>query len=184
MDYMPWPRTLVSALIICGATSLFAQTITFAPAVPYTSVAGPKVTLVGDFSGDGKLDLGVLGGGFFVIPGNGLGTFSGLTFSSTGGPMTNAAAGDFNEDGLLDIVAVDGTSTLKVMANVGGSTFMELASYPTGTGPRYITVADFDLDSNLDVVVGYPTGLSTYYRGFGNGSFAPFVNSGFPISGA
>lgn len=177
-------RSLPVLLVAMGVALGHGQTITFGPATPYTSVSGPKATLLGDFSGDGIKDLGVLGNGFFVIPGIGNGTFSGLIFSSLGGPMVNAAAGDFNEDGKLDIVCADGASSIKVFTNTGGGNFLELASYPAGTGAKFLTVADVNGDSHLDVVVGYPSlAIGTYFRGNGNGSLVSGLNFAFSISG-
>jgi hypothetical protein len=61
--------------------------------------------MVGDFNGDGKLDLAVIGQSVTVYLGNGDGTFQNPTysgaFSSEAGP---GSFGDFNRDGQLDIV--------------------------------------------------------------------------------
>ena len=59
---------------------------------------------VGDFNGDGKLDLAVANSGngtVSVLLGNGNGTFATDTTYSTGGTTPEAVAvGDFNKDGI------------------------------------------------------------------------------------
>ncbi|MBL8059167.1 MAG: VCBS repeat-containing protein [Chthonomonas sp.] len=173
---------LVPAL--CAVAIVPGQTITFASLLPITSVANPKVTLIGDFTGDGKKDLGVLANAFFVIPGDGFGFFGAPIFSSTGGPMVNAAAGDFNEDGLLDFVCADGAGSIKIMANQGAGTFLELSTYPAGAGARFLALSDFNNDTHLDIAVAYPSlPLVTRFMGTGTGSFSSGINTSVPIAG-
>ena len=69
------------------------------------TAAGEAVVqpVVGDFNGDGRLDVATAGGGPTVYLGNGDGTYAAVRFL---GPGTfSLAAGDLNRDGRLDLVA-------------------------------------------------------------------------------
>src|SRR5262245_32915000 len=57
---------------------------------------------VGDFNGDGSLDLAAAGGPTADVRlNNGSGTFGALAQYAVGGPGQDIAAGDFNGDGRL-----------------------------------------------------------------------------------
>src|SRR5262249_51060703 len=87
----------------------------FQAAVPYAAGGNPGIVTLGDFSNDGKVDIAVTnyvaGGTVTVLPGNGNGTFT--TVASPPAPFTTGAgpwglaAGDFNGDGGLDLVAAN-----------------------------------------------------------------------------
>src|SRR5438874_9946074 len=76
----------------------------FAPAVNYPVGTNPYSVAVGDFNGDGRLDLAVANEGdnnVGILLGNGDGTFrSGGTFATDSGPIFVVAA-DLNGDGHL-----------------------------------------------------------------------------------
>jgi hypothetical protein len=82
---------------------------------------------VGDFNGDGKLDLVTVnytGNSVSLLLGNGDGTFQPNVDSSAGfGPADIIAAGDFNGDGAIDVVVTNfdagGASTVSVLLNAG-----------------------------------------------------------------
>ena len=105
--------------------------------------------VVGDFNGDGKLDLagsGTSAGLICVAPGNGDGTF-GTVAINQGIPGAPSAAGDFNGDGKLDLVAGG-----MVLAGNGDGTFRVPTFIPvTGASPA---VADFNGDGAPDVAYG------------------------------
>jgi hypothetical protein len=84
----------------------------------------PTVLVAGDFNNDGNIDLAALGcvsgGCLFTDPsmvvstllGNGNGTFQSpsITAVETDDGVTAAVAGDFNQDGILDIAVADGAA--------------------------------------------------------------------------
>src|SRR5262249_27370948 len=97
----------------------------------FTAGTTPVSVAVGDFNGDGKLDLAVANNDsddISVLWGNGDGTFldSGANFPS-GSPAPSAiAVGDFNGDGKLDIVTCNEIgNSVSVLLGSGGTTFSD-----------------------------------------------------------
>src|SRR6516225_1780511 len=79
-----------------------------------SSPAGSGPVAVGDFNGDGKLDLALGGAGRFgglllIQLGDGKGNFTLASSVPTGPYLTSVAVGDFNGDGKLDL-AVGGAN--------------------------------------------------------------------------
>src|SRR5216684_1815090 len=71
----------------------------------------PQSVAVGDFNGDGKLDLAVANlrsGDVSVLLGNGDGTFQGAVNYAAAG-ASSIAVGDFNGDGKLDLAVASGS---------------------------------------------------------------------------
>jgi large repetitive protein len=89
-----------------------------------------------------------------------------------------AAAGDFNGDGIPDLVTANtgstGTGTVSILRGNGDGTFQAAVDYPAGAGPLAVTVADFNRDGKADLAV---TGVSGVYvlLGNGDGSFQAAV---------
>ncbi len=175
-------RLLPVATLVMGFAVVYGQTVAFSPAVTYAAGSAPKLTLVGDFTGDGIKDLGVLTNVFGVLPGLGNGTFGAPLFSPVGGASVNAAAGDFNEDGTLDIAYLD-AGLLSIYSNSGGGAMSLFASYLTVASPKHLVVVDADGDTHLDVVVASQTLPSgTFLKGVGNGTFLPGVSFTIPVT--
>jgi FG-GAP-like repeat/Abnormal spindle-like microcephaly-assoc'd, ASPM-SPD-2-Hydin len=134
---------------------------TFGSPLQVPTSSPPRQLVVGDFNNDGKQDLVVLGNGFlranpiYVFLGNGDGTFQPPKqfWSSPKIPM-GIAAGDFNRDGKLDLVATVNPNGIAVMLGNGDGTFQFQTppSYPTDELPIAIAVADLNSDGNPDIV--------------------------------
>jgi len=140
---------------------------------------------VGDFTGNGKLDLAVAESqdvsgyqsNVSVLLGNGDGTFGSTISTQLPGPagLTNAiVSGDFNRDGKLD-VAVAMQSGIYVLLGNGDGTFQAPVSY--GGGGDSLVAADFNGDGILDLAASGSRGTEvSVFLGNGDGTFQLPVN--------
>jgi hypothetical protein len=134
---------------------------TFQPAHNFAAGTEPVSVVVGDFTGDGRLDLAVAdtgdvqfrGEGVSVLLGNGDGTFQPAQAFPAGHAPFRLAVRDFNGDGFLDLV-VDGGGTLRVLLGNGNGTFQTTnVSYVVGSSPLAVAAGDFDGDGSPDLAV-------------------------------
>ena len=147
---------------------------------------------LGDFRNTGRLDMIAIGNNssfsnasqyILYLKGNGDGTFTRATPVTTAGAQGILTTGDFNRDGKLDFVAVDGSGSLvlTMFLGHGDGTFRGLAPIPFNTGagtlgviPLRAWTADFNRDGKLDVLLfasgnGYWTNQSALWEFDGNG---------------
>lgn len=133
----------------------------------------PSGIAVGDFDGDNRLDISVSNqntDNIAVLFGYGNGTFADqITFSTgIGSQPTSVAVGDFNNDGLFDIVIANSqTGNVGVLFACINRTFFTVITLPTNDRfslPRFIAVGHFNNDSLLDIAVsnGYGENIGIY----------------------
>jgi hypothetical protein len=139
--------------------------------------SGAASVAVGDFDGDGNLDLAVAtqgtdgSWGYYgyysgvspavtALMGNGDGTFTpGNSFDlpTYGQPQSyalpTATAADLNGDGAPDLVVTDPSSyQVSVLLNSGNGAFTGPASFGTSSNPASVAVADINGNGKLDLV--------------------------------
>jgi hypothetical protein len=115
-DY-PSPPTV--AIYLGNGDGTFQSSVTYAIAADATSVT------TGDFNGDGRLDLatsnynGGTGSTVSILLGNGDGTFQPHKDYAAGSGPNQLVAGDFNDDGRLDLAVADqGGASLSLLLQV------------------------------------------------------------------
>jgi hypothetical protein len=152
-------------------------------------VPTPSTTLAAaDFNLDGKLDLAVAEGnqGLTILLGNGDGTFQ-KPIQVTAGQTASVAVGDFNGDGIPDLVTASLTNGyVLVLLGNGDGTFSARAEYQ-GQHIAFVAVADINLDSKADIVGIDASGTAVVFLGNGDGTFQPPVgyNAGLgPVTAA
>ena len=158
---------------------------TFKAAVNYSAGLDPNAIAVGDFNGDGKLDVVVAnsdGADISVLLGDGDGTFQPATSYSTGSGSSplSVAVGDFNRDGKLDLV-VGQFNALSVFLGNGDGTFQPAVNYNGGGEPISVAVGDFNRDGRLDLAVtDIGGGQVLVLLGNGDGTFQNPVSYSTP----
>ena len=149
---------------------------TFRQGGTFEAGPAPHKVAIGDFNGDGKLDLvfseySSNSSSVAVLLGNGDGTFGKAAFYSTGQTVSyNVAVGDFNKDGKLDLAVSAGNAVCVLLGN-GDGTFQKGVDYPLGGAGFGIAVADFNGDGNPDVaVIGGANSYEAVLLGNGDGT--------------
>ncbi|MFM9995782.1 MAG: FG-GAP repeat domain-containing protein [Phycisphaerales bacterium] len=149
---------------------------------------------VGEFNGDGKPDLAASGSnsfgagvdGFYILLGNGNGTFQAAVGypTTSSGQFWEIGIDDFNSDGKADIAVTNtDASGVFVLLGNGNGTFQPAVLYVTGGEPTALGVSDFNADGKRDLAVGSVSGSqgkASILLGNGNGTFQPAVHFAVP----
>jgi hypothetical protein len=163
----------------------------------------PSSIVTADFNGDGILDVAIASSETFCDPETGycettgavtifLGTGAGLFGAPTViNPVPGAGsivAGDFNGDGILDLVTVNSTvdnhDSLSVMFGNGDGTFRSpiTSARPQGALVSAL-VADFNGDGMLDIAaVNSSTNSVSLFLGTGDGTFMAPLDFGVDVA--
>lgn len=184
--------TLLAGVLVAGqligvGPADAATTVPTFTRTDHASLANHNV--VGDFNGDGRLDLAGLalpGAGVMLATGDG--TFGPrATFPVAESSPQDIATGDVDGDGDLDLLVTINTTnnSLSLLRGNGDGTFQAPVNFPNTSGfdsPAVITT-DLDNDGRLDVVIGHSIGCFTapcvvartisVMLGNGDGTFQP-----------
>ena len=156
----------------------------FLPPQHYTVGKAPIAIVLADFNGDGKTDIAtcnIKSHDVSILLGNGDGTFqASKTYRAAPDTRTSTVdlvAGDFNEDGNLDLVVTIGDS-VQMMASLllgrGDGSFRVPQVFNTGAFAEPVVSADFNGDKHLDLFFAGSEG-SSVLLGNGDGTFQPPV---------
>ena len=116
----------------------------------YTASWYTTAVSVGDFTGDGILDIATAGQTVDILPGLGNGTFQPVQRQFID-PVTLAAA-DFNGDNKLDVVTAEPSAgTVTVLLGTGTGTLAPAIDFSAGTSPAAVVTGDFNGDDRMDV---------------------------------
>src|SRR5436309_2826356 len=141
---------LIAATVFFSSTlpiPASAQSVSFIARKDFAVGSRPQSMAVGDFNGDGVLDLATANRGIYesstdkdvtVLLGNGDGTFQPAQRFSTGGVPVSVAVGDFNGDGRPDLAVANcdsygmfqgGCNTVSVLLGNGDGTFQAARTF-------------------------------------------------------
>lgn len=175
---------LVAGVVIIGvsATAALARQLRFAPAQSYAVGKNPTAVALGDFNGDGALDIATANytsNDVSLLFGDGAGHFvaSPATLATGVGPKA-IVAGYFNGDASLDLaIANDGSNDVSVLLGNGDGTFASAASFAVDGQPKGLAIGDFNGDGAADLVAADElTNDVSVLLGDGSGGFAAPVN--------
>jgi hypothetical protein len=151
---------------------------------------GMSEIAVGDFNRDGFKDLAIAGSSarLYLLQGNGNGTFTQqptlqlITEDPFARDGTDVDVGDFNRDGIQDLVAavaLNGSKTVVLIGNGDGSfRTPSVITEPATRIPHYQAVADYNGDGSQDLALSLGwgfQGMIEILNGNGDGTFQPLA---------
>ena len=135
---------------------------TFQSPMLYGTVDAGAAPIVGDFNGDGKLDVAFVeapGDDVGLLMGNGDGTFGVSMFVAAGAGPADLVAADFNGDGKLDLATADASdNTAGILLNKGNGNFQTRGLYGIMGVGESVASGDFNNDGRADLAVVTPCG--------------------------
>ncbi|CAF1311483.1 unnamed protein product [Adineta steineri] len=146
--------------------------------------SGPISLAVGDFDGNGRLDISTANYlmdniGVHISYGNEIfGSESTFSTGTDSSPIS-VAVSDFNNDGQTDVVVANyGTNNIGILMGFGNGSLAKIVTYSTGdgSGPVAVAVGDLNQDNKSDIIVANSQSDNIYlFFGLGNGTFSPIT---------
>jgi hypothetical protein len=176
---------LAATLVGAGSASASTQSPSFARS-DYQQLGNNHV--LADFNGDGRLDLAGIGAqSAAVLLSSGPGTFGARVEYPLPTFAQDLAAGDFNGDGIQDLVVTinDPQIDLSLLIGRGDGTFAAPVNFANTSGfdSPAVVATDLNNDGSLDVVIAHQIACYTapcriantisVMTGNGNGTFQP-----------
>lgn len=159
----------------------------------------PHGVVVGDFSGNGKLDVVTdswANNQIELLQGDGKGALRtpGTFFQVGRRPYERLRSADFNQDGHPDIVTTNlDDDTVTILLGDGQAHFRQAPGSPFAAGakPWEVAIDDINGDENPDlIIIPYDRDVAsekqiavTVLLGDGHGGFAPMAGSPLPLTG-
>jgi len=185
-----------TASILLNTTANGATTPTFATKVDFTTGSTPRSVSIGDFNGDGKLDLAVANytnsnNASILLNTTATGattpTFNPKVDFTTGSGSTSVSIGDFNSDNKPDLAVSNqnGASVsilLNTTTNATTPTFATKVDFTVGSQATSVSIGDFNGDGKLDLATANTNSstvsilLNTTANGATTPTFAPKVD--------
>lgn len=171
------------------------------PHSPFDTHSYPHVhgVAVGDFNGDGKLDVVTDSWGhnqilMFLGDGKGNLILPGQAFNTGKRPYERLRSADFNKDGRPDVVTTDldqNAASILLGNGKGGLHDAPGSPTPAGAAPWAVAIDDMNNDGNLDLVtIPYAPEVPdardagvTVLLGDGSGRFSRMPGSPLPLAG-
>ncbi|MEM7391191.1 MAG: FG-GAP-like repeat-containing protein, partial [Verrucomicrobiota bacterium] len=142
----------------------------------FLDFAAPNGVELGDVDGDGDIDAVLLStNNSFVYLNDGIGNFSQGDMIDSGSPMSDAAFGDLNGDGHLDLLATRSILSDLVYLNDGSGGLMSTPQALGNLVPNShgVELGDLDGDGDLDAIVAHAFGVADrVYLNDGFGAFS------------
>jgi hypothetical protein len=171
--------TDITASTELGTASLDPKTVShgFGKALVTNAAGAPVQSVVADFNGDGFPDVATTNAVFgpstvAVFLGKANGEFQSPVSYPTGYFTSGIVTGDFNNDGILDLLAMSQDGTIALFLGNGDGTFQTPKTDTIGGLPVAIVLGDFNRDGILDfATIDYFANTTSISLGNGDGTF-------------